>query len=823
MTPEQWHHVEALFEAALERPREGRADWLAAACEDAALRDEVLAMLGASERDGPFLEAPVGVAAAALVADVVADAEPDEDDLGRRVGPYRLVEVLGHGGMGAVYLAERADGQFEQRVAVKLLRRDIHTEAFRGRFLAERQILASLDHPHIARLLDGGVTENGRPYYAMEHVAGRPLTRYCDEERLSVRDRLRLFTTVGRAVAYAHQNLVVHRDLKPSNILVSEDAEGEPQVKLLDFGIAKLLGEPVRPDLPVTRTGLRLMTPEYAAPEQVRGEPISTATDVYQLGVVLFELLAGHRPFALEGRTPAEVERLVCETQPERPSTLVAVPPPDGDADPAAVAAARRASPERLRKALHGDLDRIVLKALRKEPARRYASAAELVADVERFLGGRPVSARPDSLGYRVQTFVRRNRWGVAAAAAFLVLLLGYAVTVSVQQARTAAERDRAEQEAAEAEAVSAFLLALLVEGDPQADEPRQTAAIQGLLRAAQDRLEGAFTDQPRVRAELYAILGWTHVRALMLQEAEPLLQRALAEYRTLGGSDGLWLEDVTFRLGDLYRNQGRLDSAAVYYRATIEHAERAGRADGYQAWAYLWLATFAESGSDRQRRLYEAALRTSEAAIAVDAVQGLRTTHRAADAEGRRNAYRTARLRLLFADKGGLSDGEALALARAVQEEAEGEGWEELAAYALFIAGRLVGRADPEQAVPIVEAARQRTAAALGPEHDRYGLMTLELASLHLRLGQHAEALVFAEDALALCRALYGDVPNLREAEVLTVLGRVQHDAGRAAEPTLARAVAVYEALGVSDADPRLIEARRYLQETQGGGVAAP
>src|SRR5690606_11886872 len=338
-----------------------------------------------------------------------------------------------------VYLAERADGTFEQQVALKLMRAVPGRHDLEARFRAERQILASLNHPHIARVFDGGMAEDGRPYLVMEYIEGAPIDAYCDQRRLSVRERLRLFQKVAEVVHFAHRNLVVHRDLKPSNILVTNDGS----VKLLDFGIAKLL-DPEGDREAVTRTGNRWMTPEYAAPEQVRGEAITTATDLYQLSVVLYELLTGRSPFQAAGRSAFEIEKAVCEEEPTRPSTAVTetheTATDTAPLTPEAVSRARKTEVQALRKTLSGDLDAIVLKGLRKEPTARYASAEAMVEDVKRYLAGLPVEAQRGSTGYRLRKFVQRNRGAVLAVAAFALLLLGYAVTATVQAGRIAAE-----------------------------------------------------------------------------------------------------------------------------------------------------------------------------------------------------------------------------------------------------------------------------------------------------------------------------------------------------------------------------------------------
>ncbi|MGH9888750.1 MAG: serine/threonine-protein kinase, partial [bacterium] len=360
------------------------------------------------------------------------------------VGPYRIDALIGAGGMGDVYRAERADGAYRQTVALKVLRLGYRTNEMVRRFRIEREALARLAHPGIATILDGGTLEDGRPYIVLEFVQGVPVTGYCAEHRLTLEDRLALFLRIVSAVQFAHGRLVIHRDLKPSNILVQ--ADGMP--RLLDFGIAKLLDVGADASLATdTSTEGRLLTPEYAAPEQIRGEQPTTATDVYALGVLLFELLTGSKPFPAAGRTLPALERAVLDTAPPTPSGIVDAP-----------VGSRR---------LRGDLDRIVLMALRKEPDRRYTSAGQLGEDVERYLSGRPVMARPDSVGYRARKFVGRNRALVAAVASIALLLVGFATTATLQARRVSRERDRAQRERVAADEVLSILTRLFERGDP--------------------------------------------------------------------------------------------------------------------------------------------------------------------------------------------------------------------------------------------------------------------------------------------------------------------------------------------------------------------
>ena len=435
--------------------------------------------------------------------------------MGRAIGPYRIERPLGQGGLGAVYLAVRTDEEFEQQVAIKLVRQGGPRQELLRRLRHERQILASLQHPNIARLYDGGVTDEGVPFLVMEYVEGLPIDRYCDQHRLTTTQRLHLFRTVCAAVQYAHQNLVVHRDLKPSNIFV---ADAEPvkaetgRVKLLDFGIAKILDEDSTAEtLPMTRTGMRVMTPEYASPEQVRGEAITTASDVYALGIILYELLAGQRPYEVRGLTASAVERVICRQDPPRPSTAVLRPSEASQPDttlpmvtPEAVSQARSTQPERLRRRLEGDLDNIILKALQKESGRRYESVAALSEDVRRHLEQLPVEARPDTVGYRISKFVRRHTAGFAATMVVIIALLGGIFATVYQAQVAAAERDRAEHRFNDVRVLANKLLFDL--HDAIRDLPGATPARQMLVSNALiylDTLHQAAGNDPSLQVEL--------------------------------------------------------------------------------------------------------------------------------------------------------------------------------------------------------------------------------------------------------------------------------------------------------------------------------
>jgi len=466
--------------------------------------------------------------------------------------------------MGVVYRAERTDGLFEHEVAVKLIRTERATEGMVRRFERERRTLAALHQPCIARLYDGGTTDDDRPYLVMELVHGVPIDAYCERERLSVTDRLRLFVQVCRAVQFAHQNLVVHRDLKPTNILVDE--RGAP--KLLDFGIARLIADEEQAAVPdPTLTLARVLTPEYASPEQLAGGPVTTALDVYSLGVVLYELLTGRRPFHYESRSPADWQRIVTECTPPRPSTVVARPrstvegrtsTPGGGEQAARATSASRS----LRRRLRGDLDRIVLMALRKEPERRYGSAQELADDLERQLEGRPVRARPDSLWYRGSRFVRRNRAAVSSLIAVIGALIAGLVLSRRSEERAESEAMHARIEAESFQSVADFLMDAFLPSAPSQDEAWQRQARERVRRHA-ERVRKQYPYEDHIRANLLDTLGQVCARLDLLDDAEQLALETQAIRSAAFGEQSLEYAISLRSLGQLDYRRGDYASAA--------------------------------------------------------------------------------------------------------------------------------------------------------------------------------------------------------------------------------------------------------------------
>jgi serine/threonine protein kinase/tetratricopeptide (TPR) repeat protein len=541
---ETWREALALFERLLGLAPQNRDQEMASlAASRPDLYPHVLTLFGAdrsAELRG-FLAGDAGVDAG-----VAPDFPATVLEAGARFGAYQLERQLGFGGMGDVWLARRIDGRFEGVVALKVLHAHVAQSSARERFVREGRILGQLSHPHIARLLDAGASSLGVLYLVLEYVEGQPIDRWCDERNLDIAARLNLLLQVCDAVTHAHTHLVIHRDLKPANILVTPRGE----IKLLDFGIAKLV-EPEKPteETELTRVSGRALTPDFAAPEQILGQPVTTATDVYALGVLLYLLLSGRRPFRRHQMTTGELERhvLTAEAAPLGRVTL-------GGDDANAIAEQRSLTPQKLRRALAGDLSTIVAKALRPEPERRYTTVEQLSADVGRCLDGRPVLAARDTWIYRTRKFVSRHLAGVFAATAGILLLVGFAVTMYVQMERTARERVRAEQ-------VSSFLVDLFELSDPYKGQGNEVTARQ-LLDMGARQIESSFTAQPDTRAALMGTMGRVYNRLGLAEQAKPLLEQAYVNLVDLHGPAHPEVAAMLNEIGNALSSQGKLEAA---------------------------------------------------------------------------------------------------------------------------------------------------------------------------------------------------------------------------------------------------------------------
>jgi eukaryotic-like serine/threonine-protein kinase len=619
---DRWTQIETLFLAGVELPPEEREAFLDQHCpDDPELREEVLSLLDHDTAE----ESPVVDAINAGASSVLTDDHP----AGRMLGPYRIEREIGRGGMAVVYLAYRADGEFQKRVAVKLIKRGMDTASVIERLRRERRILAALEHPSIARLLDGGTTTDGRPWIAMEFIEGLPINRFCDERRLAVEERCLLIGRVCDAVAYAHRHLVVHRDLKPTNILITPD--GSP--KLLDFGIAKLLGEDEVEGEPLTRGRWLPLTPEYASPEQIQAAPVTTASDVYSLGVLLYELLTGARPYCITSTNPQELERVILKTEPRKPSAVEALP-------------------RRTRRRLAGDLDNVVLMALRKDVSRRYGSAEQLAEDIRRHLQGLPIQARRDTWLYRGGKFLRRNRTAVAAGVLVAASVIAGTV-IDVRQAH--ATRERFDE-------FRGFARTVLVDLHAQlSDIPGTAKARQALVTYVEEYLKRVAAQHAGDDAALATEFATTYLRLGEMQGATPeavasfesgrrLLERK-GPHSRLGNDDLLVLARLRVREGSTLVDIGRIPEGVENLMAGVRLVTRLGESAGSNSEAEL-VKAFAGWRLARlyrtQNRLREAeeearkAIQTGEAVLR----QGVRTKEVYQILTGARNVLGSAQRR---------------------------------------------------------------------------------------------------------------------------------------------------------------------------------
>ena len=769
--------ADAVLDAALELPPQERRAFVAARCAgDSNLESEVLQLLAALDAPAPVLDDCI----ARLLPEVIEDADDvsDEPSPGDAIGPWRIVRLLGRGGMGTVFLVERDDGQFAQTAALKLLRAGLDSEQITRRFERERQIVASLAHASIARLLDGGRTPDGRPYFVMEYVEGQTIDRACDARRLTIDQRLALFEQVCGAVQYAHAQLVVHRDVKPSNILVT--AEGE--VKLLDFGIARIM-EPAREEAAdATGPVAAILTPDYASPEQVRGQPVATSSDVYQLGLLLYELLTGARAQHVSGRSPGELERAVCEETPVRPSERVR-----GASD--AVGEARRAGGRALVRALRGDLDTIVMAALRKEADRRYASVADLCEDVRRYGRGLPIRARGDALPYRVRKFVGRHRVGLGFVAALLIAFVIVAPMIAAQRMRTAREQQRARQMEDVLERVFALPNPHVNPGPSSTAEfvEHATAIVRSDLRgqpAGQARLLtvlgrvyswlGRYDESVKLLEEGRAIrerefggdssevadsCEWLaqslHYRG-RYADAERTLRRAHAIRRVRLGADDPQTLDTALELGDLLHSRGELAMAETVVTDAVERRRASGGQGEILARGLQYYGNVLRD----EGRLDESGMAFREAIVLFRSLFGQRS-QQAAVAE---LYYSRVLIR-----QGKYEDAEHLLLSAQRDIRTIYNGDHPLTVTAFRELGYLrTEQGRYEEAVALLEQSRRLAVALLGPAHPQIARTAVHQAEAERRQGHAAAAVSIAEEALAgFARLELSEHPSAIEARI--------------------------------------------------------
>ncbi len=805
-----WPRLDRLLDRLLDLPEEEAERELAAlSLEDRPLRSRLEAALAAARGES----GPLARSAAESWAPLLAGEPPDRPTMaaGTRLGPWEIEGELGRGGMGTVYAVRRADGAYDQPAALKLLRASADEPSARLRFLQERQILARLEHPAIARLLDGGVAADGRPWLALERVDGVPITDFADSRRLPIEDRLRLFLAVLGAVDFAHRNLVVHRDLKPSNILVTPAGE----VKLLDFGIAKLLDSAAdEPTSTRTLYGAPL-TPQYAAPEQVTGGAVTTATDVYALGLVLYELLSGARPYHVDSGSALALERSIVATDPKPPSSTVR------HADE--VALGRSTTPRQLVRRLTGDLDAIVGKAIAKQPAERYSTADALRRDLEHHLAGRPIVARPESFSGRARRFARRHRVGVAASAALAAALLGGLVALGYALLQSEARLAEAQR----AEAIQGFLLELFSEIDPERALGREVPLREVVDRGAV-RLASELRDQPRARAELLLTLGTIYRRLALYPEAERLLEEGLAVTRRAHGEQSAETARALSALGDLHYWRDDYARALELHRQALAIFEAGGGPRRDEAAS----ARFNVGSTLRQLGRFEEALAEEQLALdlarelhgaasleVADVAAGLALTlhnlNRDEEAIPHAEGALAIRRRLLPADHPRIADAlEALGLARmgvaetdravaaleeslAIRRRVYGAEHPEVLEAMNSLASALEAGGRFDEALVIRSAALPLARKILPPGSDSLGVHANNYAFLNFRLRRFHEAADGFAEAAAIWRVTAGE-KSTRVATVRNNLGFALLELGQphAAMREVAAAVAIREEL---------------------------
>ncbi len=805
ISADRWRAVSPYLDSALDLSEGDRAAWLAGLRrQDPGLADEIEGLLerhhALEQQD--FLGQPPQLPL------------PHTSLAGQTLGAYTLRSLIGTGGMGSVWLAERSDGRFEGVAAVKLLNASLLGRDGEARFRREGSILARLRHPHIAQLVDAGVSPLGQPYLVLERIDGERIDRHCDRRRLGIGDRIRLFLDVLAAVGHAHANLVVHRDIKPSNVLV--DASG--RVKLLDFGIAKLLEDEAGGETTLTREGMSAMTPQYAAPEQLTGGAITTATDVYSLGVLLYVLLSGRHPArGDEGSSPADVIRAVLETEPARASDAAGLETATGPvADE--IASRRATTTRRLRGALRGDLDNIVVKALKKDPGERYPSVGAFAEDLRRYQAGEPVSARPDSLWYRAGRFLQRHRLA-ASAAALLILSLAAGLGATAWQSA------RARREAARAEAVKDFLVRLFELSSSRRPQS-ETVTARELLDQGVRRLDTDLADQPAMRASLLAVMGRVYASLGAYEPAAALLERSVALLRQLRTGPDPELARVLTELAGVRKSQGRYPEAATIVSEALvmqrrlfgsDHPDIAVslqilanvlREQGWQAQAEPLL----QEALAMLRRIHGDAHRDVVACLGNLGSLGYEKGDYAGAEVHYREALRIARalpgdsypsvptamadLATVLVKGGQISEAvglweQALVLFR----ERMGDRHPDLALHMrnLATARRALGQA--RQAADLFEQTLAIERAALGPDHHEVAKTTNDLAGALHDLGRLDEALTRYRECLAiLLKHVPADHPHV--GRVLVGLANVQVDQGRyaEAEPQLRQALRILE-----------------------------
>lgn len=742
MDTRQWARVRQVFDEAVLVPEHERRAWLEHTCHDAPdIMREVELLLQSHDMLGNFLEPPEASPSSATISTLA----------GKQIGPYRIVSVIGEGGMGTVYKAVRDYGHVQKRVAIKVVRSTLVNEGIIERFEQERETLARLQHPNIAQLLDGGTTDDGLPYVVMEYVEGVPLDKYCEDHSLDVTTRLQLFRTICGGVHYAHQNLVVHRDLKPGNILVDES--GAP--KLLDFGVAKILdGSHQVEASEMTKAGLRFITPEYASPEQLRNENITTKSDVYSLGVLLFKLLTGKRPYDFGTQLPHEISRAVLEQQPLKPSTMVL----KGSGPSSAFSA----NSQKLSHQLSGDLDNIILKALEKNHEKRYSSVEHLSEDIRRHLAGLPVSARSATFGYRAAKFIRRHKIGVAAATAIVLLLVG-GIATALWQA------NKATKEAAKAEQITAFLQEMLSSADP-ARSGKDVTVVQTLDRAA-ERVDKELGTQPEIAASVLHTMGETYLSLGQYDKAERDFRRSLTLRERVFGREHEEIATLLHSLAFLAQLRTQHAAADSLYQLAITMHKRT--TPNSERHLFSMLSDYCTLLRERHEVAKALATIQEALALATDAT-GL---------SGREYGIALSNYASALKDNGeNLRADSVYRHALNIMKQELGTEHIDVAQTMNNFALVLLQEGKDDEAEDLLRQSLGIRKKILGHSHPEVALAMTNLAGMALKRGNIPEAEQLSNDALRLYRATINP-DNLRISSALVFLGRIANTRGNASQ----------------------------------------
>ncbi len=814
MQAERWQRIEELFHEISEAPREDRGALLAERCgTDGDLRQHVESLLAAGEST----QSPIRSAVTEVVRDL---NDTGRWATGRRVGPYELKARLGSGGMGTVYRALRCDDAFQKEVAIKVARYGLDNPEFAPRFRAERQILARLEHPNIARLLDGGTTPSGVPYVVIELVEGQPLLAHC--RTLEIRGRLRLFRKICDAVDYAHQNLIVHRDLKPANILIT--AEGEP--KLLDFGIAKLL-EADGSSIEQTSTQRLMLTPEYASPEQFRGEMIRTVSDVYSLGVLLYEVLAGRHPFRETGDTAHDLSRKTCELDPTPPSQSAGLGRPEA-------------------RQLSGDLDQIVLKAMRKEPDRRYASAADFSRDIQNYLEGYPVLARKDSFSYRAGKFLKRNWLAAGLAATLAISITGFGIAMAILAKQLASERDVARRQQRLAERQTSFLVDLFREADPEESRGASLTARELLNRGA-ERVDRELRGDPHAQATLSEAIGTVYNSLGEYERSAQLLEKALALRRKEFGEHSLETATALMRLGQLEYSRGNYSRAlSLQQKVLATRRDLLGNGHVDVAGSLMEVAVASEAlGDEKQAEqhyrdalaIHTRLLGETNSDVAANMVGLAAVLRHKGDFDGAEPLYQKAleirrkvfgsphpevahslnHLARLYVQKGDPDRAEPLAReGLEMRRKLFGENHIETIVSQSNLAGILIDRGALAEGERLYRLSLSSVKRLLGPEHPYVAAALYSVARAATARKAYAEAIPMYRESLALHHKLLpAGHPDSARVMVALAGALLETNARKEAANLLVTALAIQEKTFGGDA-PQVKETRSLLERAR-------